>query len=55
MLERAPQRNPGGFAAYPLVAEAHAAFTYNQCKIWLRNSFVRSCCGCEKNSFGSFI
>ena len=26
-----------------------------QCRIWLRNSFVRSCRGFEKNSFGSFI
>jgi hypothetical protein len=25
-----------------------------QCKIWLRNSLVRSCCGFEKNSFGVF-
>src|SRR5439155_20909044 len=26
-----------------------------QCKIWLRNSLVRSCCGCSKNSLGSLI
>ena len=26
-----------------------------QCKIWLRNSLVRSCCGFLKNSSGVFI
>ena len=26
-----------------------------QCRIWLRNSLVRSCCGFLKNSCGVFI
>ncbi len=26
-----------------------------QCRIWLRKSLVRSCCGFEKKAFGSFI
>src|ERR1043165_6190050 len=25
-----------------------------QCRIWLRNSLVRSCCGLSKNAFGAF-